>query len=88
VPPRGECPKAKGAPRSRLYTRRGYDWSDRYPRIEEALRQIKVTSAVIDGEAVWCGADGTSDFDKLHARAHDHQVIPIAFDLLEPGRTR
>jgi hypothetical protein len=30
--------------RVRLYTRRGYNWADRYPRILEALRQKKVAA--------------------------------------------
>ncbi len=29
------------------------------------------------------GADGVSDFDKLHSRAHDNQLFLCAFDLLE-----
>jgi bifunctional non-homologous end joining protein LigD len=69
--------------RVRLYTRRGYDWTGRYPRIAQALRSLKVTSALIDGEAVWCGPDGVLSFDKLHSRAHDDQVFLYAFDLLE-----
>jgi bifunctional non-homologous end joining protein LigD len=47
------------------------------------MRAIKATSALIDGEAVWCGPDGVADFDKLHSRAHDDQVFMYAFDLLE-----
>jgi ATP-dependent DNA ligase len=69
--------------RVRLFTRRGYDWTGRYPRITEALRSLKARSAVIDGEAVWCDPDGVSSFDKLHSRAHDDQVFLYAFDLLE-----
>jgi bifunctional non-homologous end joining protein LigD len=69
--------------RVRLFTRRGYDWSDRYPRIVQAMAALKVTSATMDGEAVWCGENGVSDFEKVHGRAHDHQVILYAFDLLE-----
>jgi bifunctional non-homologous end joining protein LigD len=37
----------------------------------------------VDGEAVWAGKDGKSDFDKLHSNAHDEQVFLYAFDLLE-----
>jgi ATP-dependent DNA ligase len=69
--------------RVRLFTRRGYEWSDRYPRIEAAMRSLEIASAVIDGEAVWCGSDGVSDFDRLHSHAADHQVFLYAFDLLE-----
>jgi len=38
--------------RVRAFTRRGYDWTDRVPRIAEALGLLPVTSATIDGEAV------------------------------------
>jgi hypothetical protein len=67
--------------RVRLYTRRGYNWADRYPRILEALRSLRVRSIVIDGEAVWCGKDGKSDFDKLHSGGYDASVLLYAFDL-------
>ena len=61
--------------RVRLYTRRGYDWSGKYLRIVEALRSLRVRSIIVDGEAVWAGEDGKSDFDRLHSRAHDQQVF-------------
>jgi ATP-dependent DNA ligase len=70
--------------RMRLFTRRGHDWSGRYPRIIEAMRALKASSALIDGEAVWCSGDvGKADFDKLQSRAHDNEVVLYAFDLLE-----
>jgi bifunctional non-homologous end joining protein LigD len=69
--------------RVRLFTRRGYDWTDRYPRISEALAGLRAASATVDGEAVWCDDDGLAIFDKLHSRGHDAEVFLYAFDLLE-----
>jgi bifunctional non-homologous end joining protein LigD len=69
--------------RVRLYTRRGYDWARKYPWIVDSLLYLRVRSITVDGEAVWCGKDGKSDFDKLQSRAHDQQVFLYAFDLLE-----
>jgi ATP-dependent DNA ligase len=66
-----------------LFTRRGFDWSDRYPRITVALQFLRVRSITIDGEAVYCGKDGLSDFSKLHSHAYDDDVFFYAFDLLE-----
>ena len=57
--------------RGRLYTRRGYNWSHRFPLVSNAAMRLKVRSAIIDGEAVVCGADGRSDFDKLHSQGYD-----------------
>src|SRR6478752_7483782 len=68
--------------RVRLFTRNGYDWSDRYPLIVEAALRNQNSSFVIDGEAVLLGVDGRSDFDGLHSRQHDDQVEFYAFDML------
>ena len=68
--------------RVRLYTRRGYDWSGKYPWIVESLLSLRVRSIIVDGEAVWAGDDGKSDFDRLHSHAHDDAVFLYAFDLL------
>jgi bifunctional non-homologous end joining protein LigD len=73
----------KTAGRVRLFTRRGYDWTDRYPRIVEAVAALLAGSATIDGEAVYCDATGLSIFDALHSRRHDDRVLLYAFDLLE-----
>jgi bifunctional non-homologous end joining protein LigD len=53
--------------KARVFTRRGFDWAGRFPWIEDALLSLKAQSATIDGEAVWCGQDGISNFDKLHS---------------------
>jgi ATP dependent DNA ligase domain len=36
----------------RLFTRRGYDWSDRYPAIAAAAAKLRAKSFTLDGEAV------------------------------------
>jgi bifunctional non-homologous end joining protein LigD len=69
--------------RVRLFTRNGFDWSDCYPRISEAVAALRTASATIDGEAVWCDGDGLAIFDRLHSRTYDREVILYAFDLLE-----
>jgi bifunctional non-homologous end joining protein LigD len=66
----------------RLFTRNGYDWSDRYPWIVEAALRNRTSSFVIDGEAVLLGVDGIFDFNGLHSRKHDDEVQLYAFDVL------
>jgi bifunctional non-homologous end joining protein LigD len=51
--------------RVRLFTRRGYDWSGKYPWIVDSLLSLRVRSIIVDGEAVWAGKDGKSDFNWL-----------------------
>ena len=47
--------------RVRLFARRGFDWSHRFPAIVEAGGKLRVSSISLDGEAVVCGDDGVSD---------------------------
>jgi bifunctional non-homologous end joining protein LigD len=68
--------------RVRVFTRNGYDWSDRFPLIVEAALKNKRDRFVIDGEAVLLGDDGVSDFNGLHSRRHNDQVKLYAFDIL------
>jgi len=68
--------------RVRLLTRRGYDWSDRYPLITQAALRLRKSSFVIDGEAVVLGPDGIADFEGLRSRKCNEDVRLYAFDLL------
>src|SRR5271154_5689985 len=67
----------------RLFTRNGYDWTERYPAIAAAASKLLVKSFTLDGEAVVCGADGVAVFDALHRRGRVGEAILQAFDLLE-----
>jgi bifunctional non-homologous end joining protein LigD len=67
----------------RLFTRRGYDWTDRYPAIAAAAAKLRAKSFTLDGEAVVAGADGVAVFDALHRRGRVTDAILQAFDLLE-----
>jgi bifunctional non-homologous end joining protein LigD len=67
----------------RLFTRRGYDWSKRYPAIARTAAGLRCASFTIDGEAVVCGPDGVAVFDALHRHGTVSEATMYAFDLLE-----
>jgi bifunctional non-homologous end joining protein LigD len=69
--------------RVRLFTRRGYDWTDRYPRIVEAATALRASTFLIDGEAVVCGEDGVQSFELLRAKRRAGAAFTWAFDLIE-----
>ena len=50
--------------------------------INEAALRNRSSSFVLDGEAVLLGVDGISDFNGLHSRKHDDEVMFYAFDIL------
>jgi hypothetical protein len=49
----------------RLLTRRGIDWTARYPSIAAAVAALSCRSCRVDGEVVICGEDGIPVFDRL-----------------------
>jgi ATP-dependent DNA ligase len=69
----------------RLLTRTGLDWSQRYRRTIDALRELKVRSAYLDGELCALNADGVPVFSRLQASMDEgrtDQLVFFVFDLL------
>jgi ATP-dependent DNA ligase len=71
----------------RLITRRGNDWSARYPLVVEAVNHLKVPSCLIDGEVVCCDEKGVAAFQSLRHRRNEPKPFLYAFDLLELNGT-
>jgi len=69
--------------RVRLFTRNGYDFTSRFPRIVAAMAALPGRSCVVDGEAIVVDRMGLSVFDLLRYRQHDHAAVLCAFDLIE-----
>jgi bifunctional non-homologous end joining protein LigD len=67
----------------RLVTRNGYDFTERYPLIVDAIRSLPAKSCIVDGEAIVVDQNGLSVFDLLRYRRHDHAATVCAFDLIE-----
>jgi bifunctional non-homologous end joining protein LigD len=66
--------------RVRLFTRNGFDWTERFPRIVAAVSALNIKSCIIDGEAICIGRGGLADFALLCSGLEP--VILCAFDLL------
>ncbi|MGO0693612.1 DNA ligase D [Pseudomonas guariconensis] len=68
----------------RLFTRNGYDWSAKMPHQVQALRNLKLKSAWLDGEVVVSGENGLADFQALQNAfdtEHDVRITYYVFDL-------
>ena len=70
---------AKGV---RLFTRNGYDFTTRFPKIVDAVESLPVRSCVVDGEAIVVDERGLPVFDALRYRLRDHAAVLCAFDLI------
>jgi DNA ligase-1 len=70
----------------RIYTRNLNDITSALPGIVEAVRSLPVAQAVLDGEALWMGADGPAAFQdtvsRIDSEAPPEGVVTFLFDLL------
>ncbi|MGH7584519.1 MAG: non-homologous end-joining DNA ligase, partial [Gemmatimonadales bacterium] len=71
--------------KARLMTRRGKDWTDRFPVLASELGRLPVRTAVLDGEVVVLDRRGRSRFALLQQSldaSRDQDLTFFAFDLL------
>jgi bifunctional non-homologous end joining protein LigD len=71
--------------KSKLYTRSGLDWTTKFLWLAEAVAQLPMRSALIDGEVVALDENGRSDFGRLQQalKTSADTLHFYAFDLLE-----
>jgi bifunctional non-homologous end joining protein LigD len=77
---------ATGGGKAKVYTRRGHDWSARFPEL--AADAANWPDGVIDGEVCALDADHMPDFSALQAAIADGKtggLVHFAFDLLAEG---
>lgn len=67
-----------------IHTRTGLDWTDRFRSIAEAIAELDLSGALIDGEIVAPGPDGNPSFSALQQalKAGREDFTLFAFDLL------
>ena len=70
----------------RVYTRNLNDITHALPGIVDAVRHLDVTQAVLDGEALWMGADGPAAFQdtvsQIDGDAPPEGIVTFLFDAL------
>jgi bifunctional non-homologous end joining protein LigD len=69
---------------ARLVTRRGLDWTARFPAVAAALERLPADAAVLDGEVVALDDRGASSFQKLQnaLKGSAGPLTFFAFDLI------
>ncbi len=70
---------------AKVFTRRGYDWSERFRNIASASAALGVHQVVLDGEVIVPTPEGRSDYAALEsdlAKGGSDRLIFYAFDIL------
>jgi bifunctional non-homologous end joining protein LigD len=79
------CLLSIGGGEAKIYTRSGLDWSDKFPEIIAAAREIEAGSALLDGEIVALDDKGASSFSALQQAISEggRGLSLFLFDALE-----
>jgi bifunctional non-homologous end joining protein LigD len=73
----------KEADNVRRISRNGYDFTDRYPLIVDAIRSLPAKSCIVDGEGIVTDDKGLAVFDLIRGHRHRVEAELCAFDMLE-----
>ena len=68
-----------------LITRNQNDWTEKFPDLKNAIKKLKLNTAILDGELVALNADQHTDFQLLQNSIHNKDtasLIYYVFDLL------
>jgi bifunctional non-homologous end joining protein LigD len=63
----------------RLMTRRGNDWTERFPDVADAVRQLQLADSLLDGELVAVDAHGKSQFQRLQNFLRDGRTEKLTY---------
>jgi bifunctional non-homologous end joining protein LigD len=79
------CLLSIGGGEAKVFTRSGLDWSDKFPEIAEAAREIECETALLDGEIVHLDDKGNTSFSALQQAISEggRGLSLFLFDALE-----
>jgi bifunctional non-homologous end joining protein LigD len=68
----------------RLISRNGNDWTARFQAVADALEELPIKNAILDGEVVSLDSNGLSNFQQLQnqmKRGDDESLVDYLFDM-------
>jgi bifunctional non-homologous end joining protein LigD len=66
-----------------FWSRNGKDWTNRFPNLGKAVKNLSVTSAILDGEIVAMDATGRTSFQKLQQSIGKTSDAGFAFQIFD-----
>src|SRR5438552_8702633 len=66
-----------------VWNRNGKDWTEKFQNVVEAVKSLKATSAMLDGEIVIVDAQGRSSFQKLQRAIGKATTTGFAYEVFD-----
>src|SRR2546429_6225843 len=66
-----------------VWSRNGKEWTEKFQNVVEAVKSLKATSAMLDGEIVIVDAQGRSSFQKLQRAMGKATITGFAYEVFD-----
>ena len=66
-----------------VWSRNGKDWTEKFQNVVEAVKSLKATNAMLDGEIVIVDAQGRSSFQKLQRAMGKATTTGFAYEVFD-----
>src|SRR5438445_3588498 len=66
-----------------VWSRNGKDWTEKFQNVVQAVKSLKTTSAILDGEIVIVDAQGRSSFQKLQRAMGKTTTTGFAYEVFD-----
>src|SRR5436853_1267061 len=66
-----------------IWSRNGKEWTEKFQNVVEAVKSLKATSAILDGEIVIVDAQGRSSFQKLQRAMGKATTSGFAYEVFD-----
>ena len=66
-----------------VWSRNGKDWTEKFQNVVEAVKSLKATSAMLDGEIVIVDAQGRSSFQQLQRAMGKATTTGFAYEVFD-----
>jgi bifunctional non-homologous end joining protein LigD len=67
----------------RFWTRNQKDWTAKFPALAKAVKSLRLTSAILDGEVVALDSAGRASFQKLQTHINKNQAAGLMFHIFD-----
>jgi len=67
----------------RFWTRNQKDWTAKFPALGKAVKTLKLTSAILDGEVVALDASGRASFQRLQQHINKNAAAGLMFHIFD-----
>jgi bifunctional non-homologous end joining protein LigD len=66
-----------------FWSRNGKEWTEKFKNVVEAVKSLKISSAIVDGEIVIVDAQGRSSFQKLQRAMNKATTTGFAYEVFD-----